>query len=127
MGSFYCDVVQLRSIKYTKPNFTMVASADVTIYGTKCTQWPYRCKISEHCRYVYETLDDLVMHMVNYHDEMWKNDEQLNDIKIDGDLLVCIKEEGEILDEEGKFLSCECCGKWYDSLDHLLYHIQKYH
>ena len=50
----------------------MVASADFTTYGTKCADWPFRCEISEHCRYNYETLDDLVIQ--KYHAKGYRID-----------------------------------------------------
>ena len=39
-------------------------SADVTIYGMVCD-------ISDYCELEFETIDELVLHLVNDHDEMW--------------------------------------------------------
>ena len=59
----------------------MVAMAEVTIYGMKC----------EFCEYEFETIDHLVRHLVNDHDDLWdyeKNYENaLKRIKIDENLL----------------------------------------
>ena len=39
----------------------VAAMADVTIYGKEC----------KFCNYEFETLDNLVRHLVNEHDELW--------------------------------------------------------
>ena len=100
---------------YTKPNISMVASAenmsqaaDVTIYGKVCT-------ISEYCEEVFSSIDDLLVHLVNHHDEMWEED-YLKNILINENLLEDLEEEcdDELL-EEGEYLECESCGKCYDS------------
>ena len=72
---------------YSKPNVSMVAAvarnmshtANVTIYGMVCD-------VSDYCEIEFETIDDLVIHLVNDHNEMWTA-EGLKDIKIDGNLL----------------------------------------
>ena len=55
--------------------------ADVTIYGRKC----------EFCGECFETIDILVRHLVNEHDELWQYEkpveESLKQIKIDKKVL----------------------------------------
>ena len=112
---------------YSKPNVSMVAavarnmshSANVTIYGMVCS-------VSDYCDVEYETIDELVVHLVNDHEEMWSEGCFLKDLQIDGHLLEEVK-NCEMIIEEGKYLKCKCCEKYYDSLDSLLYHILNDH
>ena len=55
-------------------------SADVTIYGMKC-------EISDVCKLEFEWLDELVVHLVNDHEELWSSEGCLKDININGELL----------------------------------------
>ena len=74
--------------RYCIPNCFMVADlvmkqdmADVTIYGKNC----------EICGEVCETIDSLVRHMVNEHDQLWNYEKQaeesLRRIKLDKRIL----------------------------------------
>jgi hypothetical protein len=94
-------------------------SADVTIYGMVCD-------ISDYCELEFETIDELVLHLVNDHDEMWLSEQTLRNIKIDGNLLEEVK-DCEMVIEEGQLLECKQCGKSYDNLDYLLFHILNGH
>ena len=42
----------------------IMSQANVTIYGMVCS-------ISDYCEMEFESIDDLVIHLVNDHDEMW--------------------------------------------------------
>ena len=59
-------------------------SADVTIYGMVCD-------ISDYCELEFETIDELVLHLVNDHDEMWLSEQTLRNIKIDGNFFFFLK------------------------------------
>ena len=48
----------------------MSQSANVTIYGMVCN-------VSEYCELEFETIDELVLHLVNDHDEMWSKEGKL--------------------------------------------------
>ena len=80
--------------------------ADVTIYGKEC----------EFCGKVFETIDNLVRHLVENHDELWDYEkpaeESLKSIKLDKKVLkglirsdLKIKERGTI---KCKFLWKTC-------------------
>ena len=76
-----CSLTCLDVIKYILPDVSMVAMADVTIYGMECN----------FCEEDFETLDHLVRHLVNEHDELWDYEKTyenaLKRIKIDENLL----------------------------------------
>ena len=94
-------------------------SADVTIYGMVC-------EVSEFCELEFESIEELVVHLVNDHNEMWSAEGSLKDIKIDGDLLEEVR-TCRMLIEEGGHIECKKCGKSYKDLDCLLYHILNEH
>ena len=100
----------------------VAAMADVTIYGMKC----------EFCNYEYETLDNLVRHLCNEHDELWDYEktykEALKRIKVDLSILREISESQTIhFVEEGGEIECRFCGKHFSDLDGLLEHAMYVH
>ena len=114
---FYCK----DPIKYCKPNVLMVAMAEVTIYGMEC----------EFCANEFDTMDELVKHLVNEHDELWDYQktypEALKRIKIDGELLEELRICRNFSIHEGENLECKFCGKYFDNLDILLAHVMVDH
>ena len=96
----------------------MSHTANVTIYGMVCD-------VSDYCEIEFETIDDLVIHLVNDHNEMWTA-EGLKDIKIDGNLLEEVK-KCEMNIKEGEYMECKFCEKYFDNLDFLLHHIMNNH
>ena len=95
-----------------------MSPANVTIYGMVCT-------ISDYCEMEFETIDDLVIHLVNVHDEMWSA-KGLKDIHIDGNLLEEVK-NCEMNITEGEHLEGKFCEKYFDNLDFMLHHILTKH
>ena len=78
--------------------------ADVTIYGNVC----------EYCREGFETIDSLVRHQVNEHDELWNYEkvaeESLKRIKLDKKVLKdLIRSKNTI--KEGGSINCKFCKK----------------
>jgi len=110
----------------------MVADmANVTIYGSEC---PF----SEFCEEEFNTLDDLVRHLVNEHDELWDYnriyEESLRTIKLDKEVMdelvrdIVMCEEGSYgRKQEGENIKCNSCGKYFRNLDTLLTHMMAVH
>jgi hypothetical protein len=82
---------------------TVGQSADVTIYGMVC-------EVSEFCELEFESIEELVVHLVNDHNEMWSAEGSLKDIKIDGDLLEEVRTCRMFIEEEEN-IECKKCGK----------------
>ena len=107
---------------YSKPNCFMVADlekqdmADVTIYGKEC----------EFCGDSFDTIDSLVKHMVNHHDELWDYrkpaEESLKCIKLDKKILKHLTGT-EIVMETKRSIECKFCKKTSKSLDNLVQHM----
>ena len=92
--------------------------ADVTIYGKEC----------EFCGEVCETIDSLVKHMVNDHDQLWdygkQAEESLRRIKLDKKILKDLI-GGDHSDsvEGGGSIKCRFCVKRFGILDGLARHV----
>ena len=90
--------------------------ADVTIYGSEC----------EFCGEGHKTVDNLVRHLVNEHDQLWNYEkpveESLKCIKLDKKLLRDIN--GKQLASPGSgSIKCKFCEKSFRILDGLAQHV----
>ena len=101
----------------------MVAAemANVTIYGMEC----------EFCEYKYDTMDELVRHLVNNHDALWDYEkpyeESLKQIKIDENFLEELRDFRNVSISEGERIECKFCIKHFDDLDLILAHVMVEH
>ena len=90
--------------------------ADVTIYGNEC----------EFCGKVFETIDNLVRHLVENHDELWDYEkpaeESLKSIKLDKKVLKGLIRSDLKIKERGT-IECKFCGKRFGTLDAIAQHV----
>ena len=89
--------------------------ADVTIYGKEC----------EFCGEAFETIDSLVRHLANDHDETWDYEkpaeESLKCLKLDKKLLKVLI-ASDVVTEVGS-IECKFCRKKFRTLDGITVHI----
>ena len=94
--------------------------ADVTIYGYEC----------EYCGETYETVDNLVRHLINHHDQMWDYEkpaeESLRCIKLDKKLLKNLT-GSDLIKPGGGSINCKFCGKSFRILDGIAQHVMFNH
>ena len=97
--------------------------ADVTIYGSVC----------EFCGESFETIDSLVRHVVNSHDEVWDYEkpaeESLKSIKLDKKLLKNLvgTDFKRKQAKECGTIKCKFCGKHFRTLDEVVQHVMMEH
>ena len=94
--------------------------ADVTIYGNEC----------EFCGKLFETIDNLVRHLVENHDELWDYEkpakESLKSIKLDKKVLKELIRSESKLKERGT-IKCKFCGENFRTLDGIVQHVMFVH
>ena len=97
----------------------VAAMANVTIYGSEC---PF----VEFCDEDFNTLDDLLRHVVNEHDETWDYDKMYEEV-LDriGEGIIQVEDVCERQEDED--IKCESCGKYFVKLDTLMVHVMLDH